>query len=353
MNANAPGKKTTIADVARLAGVSTATVSRSLSAPTVVSEETRARVADAVAQTGYIANSAAQTLRRRRADAVLVAVPDLGNTFFAELISGIEAVARKHGVAVLVSDVPRGGRAGMRLAQQLDAGRADGALLLHGALLPGAGAPGREWRLVTVAEELPEHEGGGPPTVSHVGIDNAAAAAEATAHLIGLGHHRIVHVTGPQETILTRQRLAGYEAAMASAGLAGAARVVPGDFTIASGHHAARTLIRTGTLPDAVFCANDEMAIGVINGLASAGLSVPEDVSVMGFDDIAFAAWSNPPLTTIRQPRREIGGLAMSELLRQIEGKPVAPPVHVAYELVERQSTRGRGEAAGVPSRRA
>jgi len=338
---SAPEKKATIADVARLAGVSTATVSRSLSAPAVVSEETRARVAEAIARTGYIANSAAQTLRRRRADAVLVAVPDLGNTFFAELISGIEAVARDRGVAVLVADVPRGGRAGVRLAQQLDAGRADGALLLHGALLPGAEAPGRDWKVVTVAEELPD-DSGGPAPVSHVGIDNRAAAADATAHLIGLGHRRVVHVTGPRDTILTRQRIAGYEAAMAAAGLAGIARVVPGDFTIASGHRAAGTLVRTGAPPDAVFCANDEMAIGVINGLAAAGLSVPDDVSVMGFDDIAFAAWSNPPLSTIRQPRREIGGLALSELLRQIDGAPPAPPVHVPYEVVERQSARNR-----------
>lgn len=343
-------KRATIADVARLAGVSTATVSRSLSAPAVVSERTRARVAEAVARTGYIANSAARTLRRRRSDAVVVAVPDLGNTFFAELISGIEAVARERGVAVLVADVPRGGRAGVRLAQQLDAGRADGALLLHGALLPGADAPGRDWKLVTVAEELPAEVQERPP-VSHVGIDNHAAASCATAHLIGLGHHRIVHVTGPRTTILTRQRMAGYEAAMRKAGLAGSIRMAPGDFTIGSGHRAARSMLQTGAPPDAVFCANDEMAIGVINGLAAAGLSVPGDVSVMGFDDIAFAAWSNPPLTTIRQPRREIGGLAMTELLRQIEGAPPAAPVHVPFELVERQSTcRRRGRSAADES---
>jgi LacI family repressor for deo operon, udp, cdd, tsx, nupC, and nupG len=338
---SAPEKKATISDVARLAGVSTATVSRSLSSPAVVTEETRARVAEAIARTGYIANSAARTLRRRRSDAVVVAVPDLGNTFFAELISGIESVARERGVAVLVADVPRGGRAGVRLAQQLDAGRADGALLLHGALLPGADAPGRDWKLITVAEELPGDAEEGQ-TVSHVGIDNHAAASKATAHLIGLGHRRIVHITGPRTTILTRQRMAGYEAMMRKAGLATSIRIVPGDFSIASGHRAARSLLLAGASPDAVFCANDEMAIGVINGLAAAGLSVPGDVSVMGFDDIAFAAWSNPPLTTIRQPRREIGRLAMTELLRQIEGVSPAPPVHVPFELVERQSTRRR-----------
>jgi LacI family repressor for deo operon, udp, cdd, tsx, nupC, and nupG len=129
---------------------------------------------------------------------------------------------------------------------------------------------------------------------------------------------------------------------MRAAGHAAEIRRLPGDFTIAGGHRAAGALAAEG-LPEAVFCANDEMAIGLINGLAALGIPVPRAVSVMGLDDIAYAAWSNPPLTTIRQPRREIGQRAMRELLRQIDGAPPAPPVHIAHALVERQSTRPRG----------
>ena len=336
-----PEKKATIADVARMAGVSTATVSRSLSAPGIVSAETRARVTAAVSQTGYIANSAAQTLRRRRADAVVVAVPDLGNTFFSEIISGIETLARERGVAVLVSDVPRGGNAGQRLSDLLDAGRADGALVLHGALLPGAAAKGRHWKLVTVSEQLPA-SGEEEATFAHVGIDNTAAAADATRFLIGLGHRRILHLTGPANSMLTSQRAAGYQQAMHEAGLATALASRGGDFTIASGYKAARALLATGDLPDALFCANDEMAIGAMNALVGGGISVPGDISVIGLDDIAFAAWSNPPLTTIRQPRRTIGQLAMKELLAQIDGAPPSAPVHVAHDIIERNSTRLR-----------
>lgn len=330
-------RKATISDVARLAGVSTATVSRSLSAPSIVSKDARARVAEAVARTGYIANSAAQMLRSRRAGAVLVAVPDLGNTFFSEIIAGVEAVAREQGVAVLVSDVPRGGASGARLAELLDAGRADGALVLHGALLPGAAGAG--WKLVTVAEELeplPTSAG----AVSHIGIDNEAAARDATAHLLGLGHRHIAHVTGPPDTILTRQRIAGYRAAMAGVGCE--EWLIAGDFSIGSGHAAAAVVLAAPRLPDAVFCANDEMALGLMNALAAAGVSVPGDLSVIGLDDIAFAAYANPPLTTVHQPRAQIGSLAMRELLRQIDGAAPALPVRVAHVLVERGSTARR-----------
>ena len=250
----------------------------------------------------------------------------------------MEAVASARGVAVLVSDVPRGGGHGARMAQLLDAGRADGALLLHGAPLPGADRPGRGWKLVSVSEELPPGPAGSPRPC-HVGIDNRAAAAAATAHLIALGHRRIAHVTGPADTILTRQRGQGYHDAMTAAGLGDRVATVPGDFTIGSGYRAAVLLQDAATRPDAVFCANDEMALGVLNGLAAAGIAVPGSVSVMGFDDIGFAAWSTPALSTVRQPRDRIGRLAMTELLSQIDGGDPAPPIQVPFEIVGRAST--------------
>ncbi|MEM8552026.1 MAG: LacI family DNA-binding transcriptional regulator [Pseudomonadota bacterium] len=318
--------------MARIAGVSTATVSRSLSAPSVVAQDTRSRVESAIAQTGYIANSAAQMLRRQEARTVLVAVPDLGNTFFSELISGMEAVARQSGVAVLVADVPRDPSAGKRLVEVLNAGRADGALLLHGAMLPGKGG---QWTAVTVCEELSRPT----PNTTHVGIDNTAAAREATEHLVERGHRRIVHLAGPANTILTRQRKAGYEVAMRQAGLK--ATYASGDFSTASGFTAAKAMAQ-GELPDAVFCANDEMALGLLNGFAAHGVRVPDAVSVIGFDDIAAAPWSHPTLSTVHQPRREMGSLAMERLLSELQGDAPAERIVLPHRVVPRQSVANR-----------
>jgi LacI family transcriptional regulator, repressor for deo operon, udp, cdd, tsx, nupC, and nupG len=327
----------TIDEVARLAGVSIATVSRCLHTPDIVAAKTRDRVMSAVRQTGYTLNTAAQSLRQRRSNAVLVVVPDIGNTFFSELLGGIEAEAAAAGLTMLIGDT---GRLKMRedaYVRYLLNGRADGALLLAN--------PQSDWFAVPTPNAL-----GIPPivTISEVGadsgpvtvsIDNEAAAHSAVQHLIAQGHRRIAHVTGPDSNILTAQRIAGYRRALADAGIAHDPLLeLRGDFGLETGRAAFDWVFALADRPTAIFFANDEMALGFLSTAYAAGVRVPRDVSVVGFDDIHFAKASIPALTTIRQPRAEMGATAMRLLLQVIAGAAPAS-VRLKHELVIRDST--------------
>jgi LacI family transcriptional regulator, repressor for deo operon, udp, cdd, tsx, nupC, and nupG len=327
----------TIDDVARLAGVSIATVSRCLHTPDIVAVQTRDRVLTAVRQTGYTLNTAAQSLRQRRSNAVLVVVPDIGNTFFSELLGGIEAEAAAAGLTMLIGDTGRIKAREDAYVRYLLNGRADGALLLADpqsdwfavpTLSPQAVQP-----IVTISEVGPAS---GPLTVS---IDNEAAAHAAVSHLIAQGHRRIVHVRGPESNILTVQRVTGYRRALAEAGLAQRLELeFPGDFGLDGGRAAFERFTALTDRPTALFFANDEMAMGFLATAYAAGVRVPHDVSVIGFDDIHFAKASIPALTTIRQPRAEMGAAAMRLLLQVIAGEAPAS-VRLPYELVIRDST--------------
>jgi LacI family transcriptional regulator, repressor for deo operon, udp, cdd, tsx, nupC, and nupG len=278
----------TIEDVARIAQVSIATVSRCLHRPEVVSPDTRDRVMAAVAQTGYTLNTAAQGLRQRRSNTVLVVVPDIGNTFFSEVLSGIEAVARAAGLTMLIGDTGFARDREEALVRYLVNGRADGALLLVEPMedwfdLRAANAKG-------VAPVVMISEPGPQPGAVSVSIDNEAASHAAVRHLIAAGHHRIAHLSGPENTGLTRLRHAGYARALAEAGLpVEAALVLPGDFGLESGRAAFARFAALPDRPTAIFCANDETAMGFIAAAHRAGVRVPQDVSVVGFDDIHFA----------------------------------------------------------------
>lgn len=327
----------TIDDVARLAGVSTATVSRCMHMPDIVSVTTRERVLDAVRQTGYNLNAAAQSLRQRRSNTVLVVVPDIGNTFFSEILRGIEAEASSAGLTMLIGDTGRIKSREDAYVRYLLNGRADGALLLAD--------PQAAWFEAPTLNAL-----GIPPivTVSEVGlasgavtvsIDNEAAAFTAVAHLIALGHRRIAHVEGPQSNILTAQRVTGYRRALAEAGVSPASGLeFPGDFGLASGRAAFDRFKALADRPTALFFANDEMAMGFLSTAYAAGVRVPRDVSIVGFDDIHFAQSCIPALTTIRQPRAEMGATAMRLLLQIIAGEAPAS-VRLPHELVLRDST--------------
>lgn len=334
-------KRPTIGDVARLAGVSTATVSRTLHSPEVVSEAARNAVLAAVQHTGYTQNTAAQSLRQRRAKAVLVLVPDIGNTFFSEILAGIERVASAAGLTILIGDTANDPRREEDFLRYLRNGRADGALLLNGRLPPSilAGLDARAGpppALVTISEALDRQ------VVPHVGIDNVAAAELAVRHLLDLGHRRIAHLCGPADNILTRQRLAGYRRAMAAAGIGETAEsLLTGDFTAESGGRAAERLLATAERPSAIFCSNDEMAMGLISVLHARQVAVPRDLSVVGFDDIVFAKTYIPALTTIHQPRLALGEHAMRLLLARLDGTTggEASETLLAARLVVRESS--------------
>jgi LacI family repressor for deo operon, udp, cdd, tsx, nupC, and nupG len=327
----------TIEDVARIAGVSIATVSRCLHRPEVVSVLTRDRVLDAVKQTGYTLNTAAQGLRQRRSNTVLVVVPDIGNTFFSEVLSGVEAVARAAGLTMLIGDTGFDRDREASLVRYLVNGRADGALLLVEPMedwfdLRAANAKGVT-PVVMISEPGPQ-----PGAVS-VSIDNEAAAHAAVRHLIDAGHSRIAHLSGPEGTGLTELRLRGYARALSDAGLTfDPGMVLPGDFGLDSGRAAFARFAALPGAPTAIFCANDESAMGFVAAAHQAGVRVPQDVSVVGFDDIHFAQGFIPALTTVRQPRAEMGAAAMRLLLAILSNESPAP-VCLPWDLVIRDST--------------
>lgn len=327
----------TIEDVARLAGVSIATVSRCLHNPELVAPTTRDRVLTAVRDTGYNLNAAAQSLRQRRANTVLVVVPDIGNTFFSEILGGIEREASAAGLTMLI-----GNTGGQRTREDayvryLLNGRADGALLLAEPKAAWFDIPRTNARgvrpIVTISEVPPQ------PATTAVMIDNEAAAHAAVMHLVHRGHRRIAHVTGPASNILTAQRTAGYRRALAEVGLPWQPDLeYPGDFGLPGGRAGFARFQATSPRPTAVFCANDESAMGFIAAAHHAGVQVPRDVSVVGFDDIHFAQAFLPALTTIRQPRAEMGATAM-RLLGAIMNDEAPDPVRLSHELILRDST--------------
>jgi LacI family repressor for deo operon, udp, cdd, tsx, nupC, and nupG len=327
-----------IQDVAKLADVSTATVSRALAMPERVSPEARARVLEAIAKTGYVPNPAARTLRSQKTYMVLVVLPDLSNTFFSKILRGIEETLFEAGYGMIISDLDGSPEKEAHFAAFTAAGRVDGAILLNGHLFgqsrEGEGQPARiTIPLVALCEAIPAAD------IPQIEIDNRTAACRMTQHLASLGHRRIAYVSGPASNSLERDRFQGFKDGLETAGLAfDPALVLPGDYTIEAGVRAGHDLVARSTRPTAVFCTSDEMAIGLMRTLFSAGLRVPEDISVAGFDDIEFAAVAEPPLTTMHQPRRELGQAAASVLIDLLQGRPSPKLIRLETELVIRSS---------------
>ncbi|AJE49226.1 LacI family DNA-binding transcriptional regulator [Celeribacter indicus] len=330
-----PVKPPRIHDVAKLAGVSVATVSRVLSNPAIVSETTRIAVEKAVAETGYRVNLTARNLRQQQVGAVLALVPNLANPFFSEILSGISRVLREEGMNLLVLDTrAHDGQPDMKAVQPyLTRSHADGVLVLDGGLDP---EPFRAPSCPPVLQACEWIEGLGAPRVF---ADNEAGARLAIDHLAGLGHRRIAHLTGPAENCLTVARAQGVASGIAAAGLPSPARF-EGDFKLRSGAQAAQAFLAMADRPTAIFCDNDEMALGLLHGLVRGGLRVPEDISVVGFDNLEMSAYALPPLTTIRQRRARIGNRAAELLLKRRreslgDGYTEVMPV----ELILREST--------------
>ena len=326
-------QKTTIEDVARIAGVSIATVSRALGKPDVVSRDTRDKVTAAIEQTGYTANAMARNLRRQKTRMIVVLVPNIGNPFFSEILAGIEEVATANGYNILIGNTDNDPVRENNFANFVQGNQADGLLLLNGRAPDGNGRAVKLPPLVVLCERIPDSE---LPTVR---IDNDLAAQDAIRHLIELGHRRIAQIAGPPVNILTVDRSRGAARTLQAAGL-DADVVVNGDFSIASGAAAMRELLRRTEHPTAVFCSNDEMAMGAIQEIKAAGLTVPGDISVIGFDDPTFAEVYDPSLTTVHQPRRLIGETAMGVLVDILAGKPApTEPIVLGAELRVRAST--------------
>ncbi|WP_091910539.1 LacI family DNA-binding transcriptional regulator [Mesorhizobium sp. YR577] len=308
-----------IKDIALRAGVSPATVSRALTDSGLVAEPTLSRIREVAQSLDYRPNVSARNLRTQKSMAVLLVVRDVSNPFYLEIFKGVETAAREAGYSVLMGNTENHPDRELEYFDMLRDGHADGMILMNGKL-PSSHANDRERvaRLpIVVALEVIED-----CALPHVQIDNVAAAKNAVRHLISLGHKRIAHICGPVPEVMSVRRRDGYRAAMAEAGLDVPDGYEPiGDYTIPSGAALCRELFSRKNKPTALFVGNDEMAFGAINELRSLGLDVPKDVSVVGFDDLFLSAFFYPPLTTVSQPRADIGKRAMGQLLKLMNGE--------------------------------
>ncbi|BAJ33143.1 MULTISPECIES: LacI family DNA-binding transcriptional regulator [Kitasatospora] len=342
----------TMADVAQVAGVSHQTVSRVLSDHPNVREATRERVLRAIAELGYRPNSAARTLVTRRSRTLGVVAAN--TTLFgpASILAGLERAARREDYLVASVGLEELTEHALASAlERLGSWGVDGAVVMtpHRHTVTALARLPQPFPVVTVA-------GGHDLDLPGVAVDQVGGARAVTEHLIGLGHTRIWHVAGPGEWIEAEGRLRGWRAALEAAGLPVPAHLA-GDWSPASGHAAGREIARAfrsgaASRPTAVFAANDHMALGVLRALHEAGVRIPLDVAVAGFDDLPEGAYLTPPLTTVRQDFPAVGREGIALLLRLID-EPATPVAHLSVrpELVVRASTaegRPRGAAGGA-----
>lgn len=330
-----------IKDVALFAGVSTATVSRALTHPDRLTEATRTKVFDAIRVTGYRVNRAARNLRTRRAGAVLVLVPNLGNPFFSMILSSINEVLATNGYSVLVFDSQQPGAGAQGVADCLLNGSVDGVISLDGQMSEITLKALKAAKLHNSA--LFCCEWSDSIALPSIRSDNATGAQLAVAHLVGLGHRRIAHVSGPDGNILALIRKTAFLDACTAHGLTVAPEwIFEGDFSFEKGARAADSFVALTERPTAIFCASDAMALSFIARCREKGLEVPRDVSVIGFDDIDIAAYANPRLSTIRQDRRSLGRMAAEALLERLRAEdPMtdAETVLAPVTFIERETT--------------
>ena len=333
VNSSAIFGRVTISDVARAAGVSVPTVSKVVNGRYGVAEATSKRVLDVVEALGYETSLVASSLRRRRTNVIGILVAEF-ESFSVELLKGISAAATGTGYELLaysglVAGTSHAGwerKSLSRLAGTL----IDGAIIVTPTMLmPTTSIP-------VVA--IDPHTGpGGPSTIDS---DNVGGARVATQHLIDLGHRRIAHIRGRSDLASAELRETGYRESLAEAGIPFDPELVrDGGYKAALTAGAARELLTRPDRPTAVFAANDMSALGVMKVASELGLRVPEDLSVIGFDDIPEAARSMPPLTTMAQPLNDLGAQALHMLIELLDGNDVPSHVQLPAELIVRAST--------------
>ena len=330
----------TLADVARAAGVSSATASRVLSGFPGVSPEKRRQVEAATAALGYERQRAARTTAQPRTRSIAFVICEEGlrlfsDPYFARIVVGASREVTAAGMQLVLLPVPSTKDCQMPAMHYLSAGHVDGALFvsMHGRSpldLDHIGIP-----VVIGGRPINGDDG----RVSYVDADNRGGAAQAVRHLIDSGRSVVATVAGPRDMTVGLDRLAGYRRVMADAERSDHGLVFFGDFGQASGEHATTRLLERRPDVDAIFTASDLMAVGVLRALRRAGRRVPDDVAVIGFDDLPIGRHTDPPLTTVRQPIEEMGARMTRELIGLIVGGPSAPRrVVLDTELVLRAS---------------
>lgn len=333
-----------MADVARSAGVSHQTVSRVLNAPQTVSPDTRQRVLRAVADLGYRRNSVARALASGHTSTIGVVVDELAFHGPASTVVAVAEAARQAGYAISLDPQATMSTDGVTAALDRLLGRAVEAVIVvsaHGWADIDASVAHLDVPVVSIDGAL-----GGATT--SVRVDQRAGAVLATRHLVDLGHRRIAHVAGPADWPQAVERRAAFVTAIAEAGLP-PGPVVEGDWSARSGHEATRRLLRRHPDVSAVVVANDQMAVGAYRALAELGRRIPDDLSVVGFDDIPEAAFLSPPLTTVRQDFSALGREAVRLVLSALAHEP-CPARLIPPRLAVRAST-ARPRTAQTPTR--
>jgi DNA-binding LacI/PurR family transcriptional regulator len=335
-----------ITDVARLAQVSYQTVSRVLNNHPNVRPTTRTRVLAAIEQLGYRPSSAARALVTGRSQTLGVIALDVADWSGLTTLYGIERSARQAGYYVSIANLDSVDRASMRSAAATLTEQAVAGVLIIAPIASATDAP------AALPADLPVVAIEGDPDESEIAVvtvDQVAGARAATQHLLELGHETVFHISGPADWMQSHERIAGWRTALAAAG-AEITAPLAGDWSARSGFEMGRLLARIPELT-AVFAGNDQMALGVLRALSERGLRVPDDVSIVGFDDLPEAEYYTPPLTTVRQDFQEVGRQGLELLLRQIaDGARCNERRIVESQLIVRQSTAPRSAALTTAS---
>ncbi|MEO3803782.1 LacI family DNA-binding transcriptional regulator [Nonomuraea sp. B1E8] len=328
-----------IKDVAAHAGVSPGTVSNVLNRPGKVAPATRERVEAAINELGFVRHGSASTLRAGHSRTIGLSVIDIGNPFFTEVAAGVEDVASELGYAVILGNSAGSQDKEDRNLRVLAEHRVRGVLITPSGEDPARLERLREHGISVVLVDHPAHR----PDQCAVAVDDVGGGRAAVAHLLAKGARSVAYVTGPLTIRQCVERREGASAAMRAAGIDPAdLRVIEAmTMTARAGEKAAADLIASG-LPEAVFCANDLLALGVLRALLRAGVRVPEDVALMGYDDIDFAAASTVSLSSMRQPTYQLGRIATELLLDECDNPETHAHQHIMFqpELVARESTQ-------------
>jgi DNA-binding LacI/PurR family transcriptional regulator len=325
-----------IKDIARLAGVSHSTVSRALNRSPLIPEETAERIRKIAAEKGYSASAVARSLVTRRTEAIGVVVTSIADPFNGEVVAGIEEVANREGYSVILATSQADPQREMMVVRSFRERRVDGILVASSRL-------GVQYESLFDDLEAPivllnnQH----PSELAHsVSIDNSDGGYRVTEHLIALGHREIAYIGDKSGLRSDEERFGGFQAAIKDAQQKiREDLVVRGDGKQAGGSARAKELLALPQRPTAIFCYNDMTALGVIGEVQAKGWTVGREVSVAGFDDLFFTASLQPPLTTFRQPKRDLGKRAMQLLLATLRGQEAERKVVIRGELIVREST--------------
>jgi len=328
----------TIKQVCQLAGVSTATVSRTLKNPDMVNEKTRERIFKAIAEAGYRPNVLASSIKTGRSNSLVVLVPNLSNPFFLKIIQGIEQAAQESGYSVLLGDTQGEAKREHEYAGMVLSNRADGLIHLDHSF-PFSKideALAENVPMVSVCERIVSDK-----KYPVVELDNYSACRALANHLTSYGHQSFGVIAGQKESQIYRDRLSGIKSVLQEQGITlEDSLVVGGEYSMEAGEKGARELLSHPNKPTAIFCFNDDIAIGAIHEIKKHGLRVPDDISVVGFDNIKVSAYIDPPLTTIDQPANDMGRKAVEVVLQQIKKQPLHRDREIVqFSLLERSSS--------------